>query len=109
MKDNAWLGGAIAVQNSGDRMVVSGLSTWSGYTETNVIIVGFKLKAVRAEREREREISEDTRFPAFSKGDDQMIACWVITTCRVKFFLFAPKFRKNMLHLSSGCLILVKL
>lgn len=51
-KDNAWLGGAIAVQNSGDRMVVSELSTWLACT---VIIVGFKLKAVRDERQREGE------------------------------------------------------
>jgi len=49
-KDNAWLGGAIAVQNSGDRMVVSELSTLLARTEITLIIVGFKLKAVRAER-----------------------------------------------------------
>lgn len=54
-KDNAWLGGAIAVQNSGDRMVVSELSTCLACTEITVIIVGFKLKAVRAERQSEGE------------------------------------------------------
>jgi hypothetical protein len=39
-KDDAWLGGAIAVQNNGDRMVVSELSTWLAFTEITVIIVG---------------------------------------------------------------------
>jgi hypothetical protein len=57
MKDNAWLGGAIAVQNRGDRMVVSESSTWLACTDLTVIVVGFKLKAVRAERQSEREIS----------------------------------------------------
>jgi len=54
-KDNAWLGGAIAVQTSGDRMVVSELSTWLACTEITAIIVGFKLKTVRDESQIEGE------------------------------------------------------
>ena len=87
-KDNAWLGAAIAVQNNGDRMVVSELSAGLACTEITVIIAGFKLKAVHAERRvRKRErYFRGYKISIRLSGFDQMIACWFSTACRVVSF-----------------------
>jgi hypothetical protein len=67
-----------------------------------VIIVEFKLTA--GERSlfvlRKRGISENTRFPAFSAGVDQIIACWVITACRM-ISLFRNFGRTSCIHLQG--------